>query len=74
MCQECSSLTRSNTHRTKCLPYDQVKTSDNKLINLFKVLRYDLFCDKAENQHACDDEESSLVGPVKLDPTSNSKS
>ena len=24
--------------------------------------------------HACDDEEASVVGPVKLDPTSNKKS
>ena len=48
-------------------------TQDRKLINVHKFLRYDLFCQKEENMHACDDEDASVVGPIKLDETSKSQ-
>lgn len=37
---------------------------------MHKVSRFDLFCQEEENLHACDDEQTNFVGPIRFDESS----
>jgi hypothetical protein len=63
----------SNQERTVCYARDVVVDSEQHMINMYKISRFDLFCQEEENLHVCDDEETNFVGPIKFDENSEDK-
>jgi hypothetical protein len=59
----------SNEERTVCFARDVVVDNEQHMFNMYKVQRFDLFCQEEENLHVCDDEDTNFVGPIKLDET-----
>ena len=73
-CQQCPVFTMSNEERTVCFARDVVVDQNQHMINMYKIQRFDLFCQEEENFHACDDEETNFVGPIKFDESSTDNS
>mmetsp|Transcript_2699 Transcript_2699/g.4570 ORF Transcript_2699/g.4570 Transcript_2699/m.4570 type:complete len:92 (+) Transcript_2699:2070-2345(+) len=58
----------ANEGRTQCVPKDVILDQHLNLINMFRVLRFDLFCSDTENAHLCDREVNRFIGPIRYNP------